>query len=87
MGRVAWGVLRGAWGVGRGACGVGRAAWGVRHLSGAREQHVGRLDVTVDLGLAVQVLEPLEHLLGLRVGLRLSVRVRLRVEGEGAPRA
>ena len=61
----------------RGAC-VGRA-WGVRHLSGAREQYVGRLDVAVDLGLAVQVLEPLEHLLGLRVGLRIRLRARLRV--------
>jgi len=69
--RVAQGVLRGAW------C-VVRAAWGVRHLPCAREQHVGRLDVAVDLGLAVQVLEPLEHLLGLRARLRGRLRVRLR---------
>ena len=59
-------------------CCVVRGAWCVRHLPCAREQHVGRLDVAVDLGLAVQVLEPLEHLLGLRVRLRVRLRVSLR---------
>ena len=63
----------------------GEAQQGERDLSGAREEDVSRLDVSMYLGLTVQVLEPLEHLLRLRARarVRLDPGLVVRVSGEG----
>ena len=63
----------------------GEAQQGERDLSGAREEDVRRLDVSMYLGLTVQVLKPLEHLLRLRTRarVRLDPGSEVRVSGEG----